>query len=111
MHCVFSPKTKTKDVPYPSKKKKKEKRKRRPSQRRGILPALAVAAPLIAKTIRLGGLEGASSFGVGKLLGTGRLVFSKTNYMGKLFFTFVLKKIYEIFFCHLSRLLVSEFGV
>lgn len=91
--------------------KKKEKRKRRPSQRRGILPALAVAAPLIAKTIRLGGLEGDSSFGVGKLLGTGRLVFSKTNYMGKLFFTFVLKKIYEIFFCHLSRLLVSEFGV
>lgn len=72
---------------------------------------LVVVVLFIVKIIWLGGFEGDLSFGVGKLLGIGWLVFLKINYMGKLFFIFVFKKIYEIFFCYLLCLLVSEFGV
>lgn len=110
MHCVFSPKTKTKDVPYPSKKKKRKKKKKTESKKRHIT-SVSCSCPAHCKDYWARGSRRSFEFRRGKVVRTGRLVFSKTNYMGKLFFTFVLKKIYEIFFCHLSRLLISEFGV
>lgn len=42
------------------------------TQEGGILPALALAGPLIAKTVGLGALGAASNFGIGKLLGLAR---------------------------------------
>ena len=52
---------------------KRRPRKKRPKrtkdlQRGGILPALAIAAPLIAKTVGLGALSGGAGFGVSELL-------------------------------------------
>ena len=50
------------------KPRRKRKRRTKDLQRGGILPALAIAAPLIAKTVGLGALSGGAGFGVSELL-------------------------------------------
>ena len=57
-------------MPAPKRRPPRRKRPRRTKdlQRGGILPALAIAAPLIAKTVGLGALSGGAGFGVNELL-------------------------------------------